>query len=349
MAMYHKEGSVILSDGSTREIFLLSLNPGSLSTCGELFELNDGRLLVTAGDKTYVTSDYRYFENYPAPPENDGRSNLIRLKDGRVMGIVKQGCQNKLKNSLGGCNLYAVFSDDECKTFKDPVPISVKNERLYLMQNRLKRMKNGRILLPLGLHPDCLLEDVKSFENVGWMTCFVSDDEGQSWQPGEWLAPAEVDQLCEPTVEEMHDGTLKMIARTGRKYLFQSDSADGGITWSKEYATTLRSPLSPFNFAYDKYSGKYVVVWNDHFPEKLQTQPRTPFRLAVSDDAVHWDTVMTIGSNPDAGYGYPAIHFSKDEIHLSYYINSDITRKWDSIRLYFAAIPRNLDPRLAAK
>jgi len=349
MAMYHKEGNVILSDGSTREIFLLSLNPGSQVTGGELFELNDGKLLVTAGDKTYVTEDYRYFVNYPAPKENDGRSNLIRLKDGRVMGIIKESCENIFKNKLGACNMYAVFSEDECKTFGNRIPISVNNERLYLMQNRLKRMSNGRILLPMCLHPNCLLEDTKNFEAAGWMTCFYSDDEGQTWELGDWLEASEVDQLCEPTIEEMPDGTLKMLARTGKKYLYQSDSTDGGKTWCKEYPTTLRSPVSPYNFAYDKFSGKYFVAWNDHFPEKTHQMPRTPFRLACSDDGVNWDTVMTVGSNPDACYGYPAFHFSKDEIHLTYYINSDYGRRWDHNRLYFAAIPRNLDARLAAK
>ena len=341
----HEEGKIILHNGREVEIFLHSLNPDKLATGGELFELSDGRLLVT-GATRWVTSDYRTFEPYPH--EGDiGGANFLRLNDGRVMCIFSKQVENIYGNHLKAADFYCAFSDDECKSFHDPVPISTDGERLYLMNNRLKRLSDGRIALCISIHPNCLLEDTKNFEAAGWVALFWSEDEGQTWKKGKWLEASVVDQLCEPTLCEMPDGHLKMLARTGKGYLYQTDSYDGGMTWCTEYPTTLKSPVAPYNFAYDKYSGRYIVCWDDAFPGKPHQMPRTPIRVAVSDDGENWETILTLGNNPDGCYGYPAFHFAEDEIHISYYINPG--KVWENNRMHFAAIPRSVHEKLARR
>jgi len=339
------EGTIILQNGETRPIFLHNLDPDKHSTGGEMFELSDGSLMVTAATR-WRTYDYRTFEPYPCEPEYNG-GNFIRLKDGRVMCIFSRTVDNIYKNHLKAEDFYCAFSDDDCKTFHDPTPISTDGERLYLMNNRIKRLSDGRIALCISLHPNCLLEDTRNFEAAGWVALFYSEDEGKTWKKGEWLTAQQVDQLCEPTLCEMPDGHLKMLARTGRGYLYQTDSYDGGITWSPERPTTLRSPVSPYNFYYDPFSKRYIVCWNDSFPGFPHQYPRTPIRVAVSDDGEKWETIFTLGNNPLGTYGYPAFHFAKEEIHISYYLNPG--KIWDNNRVHFAAIPRNVHEKLIAR
>ncbi len=339
----YKEGKIILQNGEEREIFLKSLNPERLGIASDFMELKDGSLLVTAPGTMLVTKDYRTFEPYEVDYKYFG-SNFIRLKDGRIMSIYSERVDNIYKNELGAENFYCTFSDDECRTFHDPIPISVDNERLYLMNQRIKRLSDNTIALCISLHPNCLLEDPKNFERAGWIGLFYSKDEGQTWQKGEWLTAEYVDQLCEPTLCEMPDGHLKMLARTGRGYLYQTDSFDGGIHWTPERPTTLRSPVSPYNFQYDPFSKRYFVCWNDSFPSTLHQQPRTPLRVAVSEDGEKWETIFTLGNNPVGTYGYPAFHFAKDEIHITYYLNPG--RAWADNRLHFAAITRDVHEKL---
>ncbi len=343
----NKEGTIILQNGEEREIFLRNLDPEKQGCGTELFELSDGRLLVTGASK-WVTKDYRNFELFEYEPENFG-GNYMRLKDGRVMSIFSKTVDNIYGNHLKAADFYCSFSDDECRSFHDVTPISTDHERLYLMNNRIKRLSNGRIALCISLHPNCLLEDTRYFEAAGWITMFYSDDEGKTWQKGEWLTAEHVDQLCEPTLCEMPDGHLKMLARTGRGYLYQTDSYDGGITWSPERPTTLRSAVSPYNFHYDPFSKRYLVCWNDSFPGIPHQEPRTPIRVAVSDDGENWEPIFTLGNNPLSGYGYPAFHFTKDEIHITYYINPTPGKGWGNARTHFAAIPRDVHEKLMAR
>ena len=310
----HNEGNIILANGKEVPIFLHSMNPEKQGCGANMLELSDGSLFIACNGR-FITKDYRTFEEIETVPENYG-GNYIRLKDGRVMSIFSKAVDNIYGNSLKAADFYCSFSDDECRSFHDPRPISTDHERLYLMNDRIKRLSTGRIALCICLHPNCLLGDTKYFERAGWIGMFYSDDEGQTWQKGEWLTAQHVDQLCEPTLCEMPDGHLKMLARTGRGYLYQTDSYDGGITWTPERPTTLRSAVSPYNFQYDPFSKRYYVCWNDSFPGFPHQMPRTPIKVAVSDDGEKWETLFTLGNNPLSGYGYPAFHFSKDEIHL---------------------------------
>lgn len=342
-----EEGTVILANGEEKEIFLHCVDPDISAIGSEMFEMTDGSLMVS-GATMWRTTDYRTFERYPLEGEQTAPiSNYIRLKDGRLLAVFGETVENIFGNRLKASNFYCVISEDDGLTFGERIPISTGNERLYLMNNRIKRLTDGRLALPMCLHPNCLLEDEKSFEGAGWITLFWSEDEGQTWSHGEWLETSQVDQLCEPTVCEMPDGHLKMLARTGRSYLYQTDSYDGGRTWCTEYSTGLRSPISPYNFWYDSYSKKYFVCWNDSFPKKPPQQPRTPMKIAVSDDGVSWETLFTLGCDPEKTYGYPAFHFTPEEIHVTYYINPG--KDWSLSRIHFAAIPRSYHEKMAVK
>lgn len=245
-------------------------------------------------------------------------TKILRLKDGRLMSVWHRDVQNVLGNKLGAKNFYASFSSDEGRTWEGEVPISTDNRCLYLMNDRVVRLSNGRILVPFALHPNELLD--KKMESVGWAGAFYSDDEGQTWQEGQWLKPTVADQLCEPCVFERRDGSLKMLVRTGMGWLYESISHDGGETWETERATTLRSPLAPFFVKRDPYTGLVWIVWCNSFPGLHMQTPRCPLSLAVSrDDGETWRFVCDLEGNPMNSYGYPSIHFTEEGLVMAYY------------------------------
>ena len=310
-------------DGKPTRVYLDAKGPGSCGAC--LFAHKDGG--IVCGIKGW----YRKSEDggrtwrklYPfarseGAPTSGGGTNPLRLKDGRLMNVWSAPAQNILSNKLGAANFYVSFSKDEGKTWEGKVPLSEDNRRLYLMNDRPIRLSTGRILVSFSLHPNELLG--KKLETVGWVNAFYSDDEGQTWHEGKWLKTTVADQLCEPTTFECKDGTIKMLARTGKGYLYETESHDGGETWCTERPTTLKSPCAPYFLRKDPYTGWVFIAWDNSFPGPQHQYTRCPLSLGVSrDDGKTWEFICDIENDPMSSYGYPSIFFTKDEILVSYY------------------------------
>ena len=245
-------------------------------------------------------------------------TNLLRLKDGRLLSIASESCQNILSNRLGAANFYACFSSDEGRTWSGRAPLSEDNRRLYLMNDRPLRLSTGRILVPFSIHPNELLG--QRLESVGWVNAFYSDDEGATWREGKRRPTSAADQLCEPNVFEKKDGSLVMLSRTGKGYLYRCDSTDGGESWSEERPTPLRSAVAPFHLKKDPFTGWVFIAWDNSFPGPVHQYPRSPLSFAVSrDEGDTWEFICDIEDDPMSSYGYPSIHFTEKTILVTYY------------------------------
>ncbi len=255
-------------------------------------------------------------------------SNLIRLKDQSLMMTLKKTPENDIARKMGGADFSVVFSQDEGETWGDEIRVNKNSGCYYLMNDRIVRLSTGRILLPLCWHPDDFLNK-DYFEKMGYSGCFYSDDEGKSWSEGEWLTGENAEgMLAEPMVIETSDGRVLMYMRTGRGYLYMSESFDQGVTFSTERASSLRSPNAPFAVAKDEFSSKFFAVWDNSFPSHIHQYPRSPICIAQSDDGQKWDMICELDNNPDQNYGYPALTFSEDEIAVTYYFNN--TRQFNN-------------------
>lgn len=291
----------------------------SYSTRCCIVDAPGGALLATIGPEIRrSTDDGRTWSSVVTQDRRSFSRNLLRLGDGRLMKVWSISCPNVLTNRLGAENFYVSFSSDEGRTWGGKRTVLERNERVYLMNDRPIRMKSGRLVIPFSKHPNHLL--AQKLESCGWAGACYSDDDGRTWTEGTWYEPKIADQLCEPAVFERRDGSLKMIARTGRGHLYELVSVDGGATWGGERATTLRQPCAPFAVRKDPRTGWVFVVWNNTFPAPRFQFPRTPFCLGVSkDDGETWSIVKELGANPEGSYGYPTIHFTKDAVLVAHY------------------------------
>jgi hypothetical protein len=267
-------------------------------------------------------------------------ANLLCLRDGRLMTIVRKKGAREEVISIGGASYYTAFSSDGGHTFSELQPINPDDSCYYLMNDRLMRTHTGRILLPVCYVPDAFLSKEYQ-EKAGQAGCFFSDDDGESWQRGEFLPGDSVDQLAEPMVMEGENGILHLYARTGYGYLYRSRSIDDGVTWEPEVPSMLRSPCAPFCVKYDPYSRRYYAVWDNSFPGLPHQYPRCPICLADSENGKDWRLICELGNNPMHSYGYPMVCFYENEILIAYYENETRRFHAETHQLMLKLIDRN--------
>ncbi len=211
--------------------------------------------------------------------------SLLSMENGDI-GLLYLRKYMKDGNLL--CMPYFCRFEDEGKTFCPPIPVLDEDGYYVINNDRMVRLKSGRIIIPLAYHGQSgtMLIPGKIF------SCF-SDDDGVSWYRSENTVSSfyqDGTQLQEPGIFELDDGRVWMWCRTAYGCQHQCFSSDGGKNWSQimpNYRFT--SPDSPMQV---KKVGKYTVaIFNPIGFNCLRTDTevwkspkRTPFVCAISED-----------------------------------------------------------------
>ncbi len=319
---------------SLRSRVLLALKPEASTprhSEGDLLRLNDGSLLLiwtrfTAGRGgdhdpadlvASVSADGGAHWSSPrVVVASEGGMNVMsvtlrRLADGRIALF------HLIKTSLVNCRPVVRFSSDEGLSWSTPTEIVPPEDIGYdvLNNDRVLIDASGRMLLPIARHAGAGMSP--QFSPAGRLRCHHSVDHGATWHAGAWVPEVSGVVLQEPGVFEAGDGSLRMHARTddGRQYLSTSD--DGGLTFSRPVAWTLRSPLSPATIERLE-NGDLLAVWNEPAEEvDAANAPRTPLVAArSSDDGANWGPRTTIFDHPDGWYCYVAHLPSESGMYL---------------------------------
>ena len=275
---------------------------------GDFIRLKDGRILFVythftggGGDHSKAHLAGRFSsdegktwtdEDVVVIPYEGGLNNmsvsLLRLQDGRIALFYMR------KQALTDCRPYLRFSDDEGKTWSDPVVCVPDSDMGYYVLNndRAVQLKSGRLILPLALHhrPEWEKPDW-----AGHIVCYYSDDAGKTWKrsksmlttntPATNTQPGKRVTTQEPGVVELKDGRLMMFARTREGMQYVSYSSDAGDTWSELKPSNMKGPCGPASIERIPGSGELLLVWNNHadIDPKLKGR-RTPLTVAVSRD-----------------------------------------------------------------
>jgi predicted neuraminidase len=156
-------------------------------------------------------------------------------------------------------------------------------------------MRNVPVILVSG---ELLLPLAHSFAGTS--------DHGRTWHQ-----LGAVSGGSQPTVVERADGSLLTLLRKGPRIL-QTESRDGGRTWSPAVATQLKNPDAGIAMTRLR-NGHLVLIFND------TGMARTPLNIARSlDEGRTWEPPLALESNPGE-YSYPCvIQTSDDKIHITY-------------------------------
>lgn len=123
----------------------------------------------------------------------------------------------------------------------------------------------------------------------------------------------------QPSILKLADGRLQVLMRTRNGRLATSFSSDKGDTWSKVVLTEVPNNQSGTD-AVTLGDGRHALIYNN-FETLPDTKkgPRTPLSIALSNDGLHWQHVLTLEDSPIDQYSYPAIIEGKDgTLHCLY-------------------------------
>jgi len=138
----------------------------------------------------------------------------------------------------------------------------------------------------------------------------VSKDKGRTWSKGPELtthiekhasARHAISGLDEPAFVVCPDGSLYMLARSGRDHLYESRSTDNARTWSVPAPSPLISHNSPASLcAFEGQRPGILAVWNN------SPTDRWPLCAAVSfTNGKSWSRPYTLANTPGQQSSYP--------------------------------------------
>ena len=216
-----------------------------------------------------------------------------------------------IRLATGENGLIAVRSEGGIDGYwtKSEVYTSEEEQGAYIMLKPPVFIRNGKRVI-VGAH---------STARIG-CGVFYSDDDGVTWQRSEFVnaPPHEIGGVhkgvrwnhgaVEPTVIELNDGRIWMLARTAQDQHFQSFSEDGGETWSEMqpsrfYGTITMPTIGRLN------DGRILFIWNNTTPlpekegvngvwEDVFTN-RDALHAAISnDDGKTWKGFRELYLNP---------------------------------------------------
>ena len=226
------------------------------------------------------------------------------------------------KNSYDDLQAYVCFSQDDAKTFGEPVRITTEPGYHVMNNDRVVQLSSGRLLAPIASTPD--VHKINHFVS----SCWLSDDGGKTWRKGKGQVDQAKRGAMEPEVIELDDGRVMMIVRTQLGYIAMSYSRDGGDTWSEaKQLANLRAPEAPATLRRIPATGDLLLIWNNKYiPGAGHGGKRTPLTAAVSsDEGNSWKHVRNLESDIERSYAYTSLTFVKDRAIMSYW-ESDADR-----------------------
>ncbi|MBD1483493.1 exo-alpha-sialidase [Xanthomonas citri pv. citri] len=174
------------------------------------------------------------------------------------------------------------------------------------IKNKPVQLPNGRILAP------------SSSEDRGWRAHLEwSDDDGVHWQRGMPLNDAKAIGAIQPSLLMYPDGRLQALGRSQQNKLFSTFSLDGGLHWQPCTCWRWKTELRHRRGGAARRS--CVTGLHPAIAGKDWWDGRGTLAVAVSNDGVHWQRVLTLEDSAGDEFSYPAVIQTRDGlVHVSY-------------------------------
>lgn len=274
--------------------------------------------------------------------------SLLRMLNGDIgMFYIK-----KLPNLKSQIMLSR--SNDNGKTFyEDHVCCPVVFDGYYILNNnRVIRLSNNRIIIPLACHMTSCIDGKLYFDERGTVYFYYSDDDGYTWNRASTMLTLPSTHtktgLQEPGVIELPNGVLYAYFRTDQMLQYESFSYDAGVNWTFAQPSKFSSPDSPMKIAKNPYSNKYYAIWNPIpiYNGKVKERyvwGRTPLVIAQSDNGIDFSEPEIIEDDPLRGFCYPSVFFIDEKTMLLSYCSGGEKEKSCLCRISITKLTVNID------
>ena len=312
-------------------------------TEGSILDLPDGSLLYAVSRFRGTTSDFaraeivgrrsmdegRTWSDPFVMQKNTGAQNVMSVtlrrfeRPGKTPSVAMFYLQ---KNSETDLKYLMRLSTDRGATFGGATVITPEPGYHIVNNDRVVRMQSGRLIVPVSTTPD--------IRGSGHLKCVVyfSDDQGQTWTRGSGTVDAKKRGAMEPTVVELKDGRLMMLARTQMGDYARSYSTDAGDTWSQPDWLGVKAPEAPCTLRRIPTTGDLLLIWNNKYEaDKPGGGRRTPLTAAIStEEGRTWKHVRNLDDRRDRSFAYTSVLFRNDRCLLSHWESDPSTGRLSS-------------------
>ncbi len=273
----------------------------------------DVRLFDEPGTPVYLSSrDCGLSWKWREPEPDDPGSCFVNPYTGDYIRIGRPNGADSPSDSNDSL-MYAEIETPEGQRTRREIPESERYVLARLPQALVARhrllctcqMEDGGVYHPVVLRSDD--------DGVTWRAAHLSSaprhtvqwpHQGLRWQNG----------ACEPTVAERPDGSLLLLARTSQDVHYQSESFDGGETWSALVPSNIHATLTmPTLFRLS--DGRILLFW-------CNTQP-----LPELDHRAQWPP---LNEGEISGERGEDVFTNRDANHAA--ISEDGGRTWIGFR-----------------
>lgn len=153
-----------------------------------------------------------------------------------------------------------------------------------------------------------------SSEQGAWLPFIDRYTKENGWEKAAIQVPSPEVGLIQPTLWEYPDGQIHALMRSNCGFVYRSDSADYGKTWSVAYQTELPNNNSGLDGVLT-FDGTLVLVLN---PVADNWGKRTPLSVFVSaDQGVTFTKVLDLETE-EGEFSYPAIIAHENRLYITY-------------------------------
>ena len=172
------------------------------------------------------------------------------------------------------------------------------------IKNKPVQLADGTLLCPTS--------DETPEKASKWRVYFErTPDLGKTWTRTGFLNDGLELSAIQPSILFHGGDRIQAVGRTRQQKVFTVSSPDLGKTWGPMTLTALPNPNAGTD-AVTLTDGRHLLVYN-HTPKG-----RTPLNVAISNDGVAWQSVLTLESEPGE-YSYPAVIQAADGlVHITY-------------------------------
>jgi predicted neuraminidase len=248
---------------------------------------------------------------------------LFRKDDGQLILHYKVG------SPIPEWYTRVTVSHDDGETWSEPVdlvPGDVGGRGP--VKNKLIVLQDGTWLAPASVEADTWdsFADISRDQGLTWtksaMVPVLHPDDEEAGNKANWQL-IRGKGLIQPTIWESKPGHVHMLHRSTAGFIYRSDSADSGQTWSPAYRTYLPNNNSGIDLA-RMDDGTLVLAYN---PVGMYNGPRMPLLLSVSsDNGENWEQLVVLEGDyrtytkpiEPGEYSYPAVIANGKRIYVTY-------------------------------